>query len=243
MQLAGEFLAIGAAFAKLSEADGGADGFFAEQIDDVRNEGDVLPIANFFADVAVVDLILNKPGEKRMGLAGGGFEQGGFEGQNGLAVGTGAFGKQNDERALIERGLDFIGGLSDERAASAIDEKCAAHSGKGAKDGPAADFAFGDEDGGRDRRNDQDVHIAQVIGNEQAFGRDGSGGGDLGFENAEDAAGAVLQPERAFAGRTIFGEAANAGEIYGGNGQLAGEPKQPNENAQRMPQQAFHASI
>src|SRR5947209_17390295 len=113
MQLAGEFFAVAAAFAKLLKADGGADSFFAQQIDKVRDEGHIFPITDFLADISVFELILNQAREQRMSLPRGGFEQRRLEGQYGLAIGTCSFWKQDDEGALIEGRLNFIRGLAD----------------------------------------------------------------------------------------------------------------------------------
>ena len=93
MELAGEFFAVSAAIAELGEADFGVDDAFAEEVEEVRDEGHVFPITNFLADVAVFEFVLNEAGVKRVRVTGGGFEQGGFEGQDGFAVGAGAFRK------------------------------------------------------------------------------------------------------------------------------------------------------
>ena len=91
--MAGEFFAVGAAVADLGEGNGSVDDAFAEEVEEVRDEGHVFPITNFFGDVAVFEFVLNEAGEKSMRVARGRFEQGGFEGQDGFAVGAGAFRK------------------------------------------------------------------------------------------------------------------------------------------------------
>lgn len=204
MELAGEFLAVGAAFVELREADGGVDGFFAQQVDQMRHERHVFPVANLFAYIAVFEFVLNEAGVKGVCVFGGGLEQRGFEGQDGFAVGTGAFGKEDDQRAVVEGSLNFIRGLPNARTAFAIHKQCAGQAREESEDGPAFHFAFSYEHRGGDGRDDEDIHVAQMIGDEQAAGGNNARGFDGSFENTQDAAGGMLQPGGTSAFGTIF---------------------------------------
>ena len=55
-----QFFAIRAALTELGKLNGGPNGALAQKIDQVREKGHVLPVADFLAHVAVVEFIMNQ---------------------------------------------------------------------------------------------------------------------------------------------------------------------------------------
>ena len=86
VQLSSELLAVRVPFAQVTEIHRRLNGALTAEVDEMRHERHVLPVTNLFAHIAVVEFVSEKSRRQRMSLSRGGFEQRGFEGQDGLAA-------------------------------------------------------------------------------------------------------------------------------------------------------------
>src|SRR5437667_12824009 len=77
---------VGVAFAQVIEMHRRLNGALTAEVDEMRHERHVLPVTNLLAHIAVAEFVSEKASCQRMSLSRGGFEQRGFEGQDGLAA-------------------------------------------------------------------------------------------------------------------------------------------------------------
>jgi len=94
-------------------------------------------------------------------------QQRGAEGQDGGAVGTRAFGKDNHQHAVGQRGFDFAVHLADVGAALALNKNRPGNRREPAEQRPAAHVRLGHEHRRRRRGDGENVEVTQVIADEQ----------------------------------------------------------------------------
>ena len=168
VQLSSELLAVGVAFAQAIEMRRRSNGALAAQVDEMRHERHVLPVTNLLAHIAIAEFVSEKARRQRTSLPRGGFEQRGFEGQNGLAARTRSFRKKHHQRAGLQRGFDLIHCLSSLCALLAMDKHRSRQLGKPAQYRPLFHVPFGDKYARRERRQEENIEITQMIADEQA---------------------------------------------------------------------------
>jgi hypothetical protein len=87
----GKFFAISFLLLQSGEPSRSLNAPFGQQIEQVWNQGHVLPIANLLTCVTVLEFVTKPPDGQRAGAFGGRLEQGGFKRQDSLTIGTCAF--------------------------------------------------------------------------------------------------------------------------------------------------------
>ena len=73
-----------------------------------------------------------------------------LNGSTSPAIRAGALGKDNHERAVVQRGLNVVIDLADMGAPLTVNEQCPAQLREQSHDRPRLDFTLGDEHGGRE---------------------------------------------------------------------------------------------
>ena len=99
----------------------------------------VTPITDFGGGIAVIERILNAADGQRVGATRRRFKQGGFERQNAPTIGAGSFRKQDNQRARIERRLNFAVLLAHLSPPGAVHEHGAGQLREPANQGPEFD--------------------------------------------------------------------------------------------------------
>jgi len=166
VELSREFLAVRAGWLELGETQPSVDAAFAEEIQQMREQSHVLPVANFRPHIAVGERVFNESRREGVRLSRCRFEEGRLKRQHFAAIGRRAFWKEHDERAAVQQTTHFAGYAGYIRPFVAPEEERASQRREPAKHRPAFDFALGHEDARRGRAEYQDVQIAEVIADE-----------------------------------------------------------------------------
>jgi len=163
-----EGLAVASARAWHAAPERGLDGRLAPNIEQVWKQRHVAPVADFVGDRAFLERVSDGRGGDGTTEVEGGFEERAAEGQDPVAAGAGAFRKEDDEQSFLERGPHPSDNAAHPGTAVPVDENGAAQGRTLAEDGPGSDVAFGDEDAGAQGREQDDIEIAEVIGDQKA---------------------------------------------------------------------------
>ena len=140
----------------------------------------------------------------------GGLKQGGFEGEDGGAVGGGTFGVKDDAAVLPDQiGYESIHAVNI-AAGFAVDKKGVGAAGKGTDAGPFGDFGIADKPSWRGGAEEEDIGVAYMIGDEEE--------GSFGW-SAVDTDGHADDPSDNIA----IGPHAFAEEVVSSLGIVAGE--------------------
>ena len=199
MERGGHLLAVEARLDRFTECRCGVNLFLRKQLQEMRAERHVAPVADVIgnAAVAVLQTITNPTGRDGPVRFGGGLEQRGKEGQNSRSVGTGAFRENGDWQALRDDLGEGCLQLSDVSFAFATDEERASATRERANGGPILHFGFGEKDLAVGAREDNNIEIAQMIAGEQAGFRWRAANGHFDVEQAKVSNSPTMTPIRA----------------------------------------------
>jgi len=180
-----------------SEFDLGGEVGAAHDFPDVGEKFVVAVPAEFALGAAVFSDVGDGGGGDGDGAFDGRGVEAGVEWKQAQAVGAGAFGEEQDGDGATQALGDLFGGGFGAGAAGAVDKEGAAGSGQGAEEWPAADLNLGDEVDGQGCREDEDVEIAEVIGDEESTLRARAFDGEADVEQAHDKDAGFVLPQGA----------------------------------------------
>jgi hypothetical protein len=235
VELAGELFAVVGVFVEVVEPDGGLEVMFVEEIEQVGQKGHVAPITDLFAHVAVGQVVLDK-GEGQRGLvADDGFEQCGFKRENGVTRGACAFGEEHDHDSGLEGGLDLPDCMCGLGTFVALDEQGARAAGEPAEERPTFHFVLGDEDARGEGGEEQNIEVAEVVGDDESTARYTARDTRPEADGAQDPAARVAEPDCARCCACRAGlEGALGGVADGGEGDLGEDPEEAADESEWM---------
>ena len=178
------------------EPDGGQDPLLSHESEEVRRQFHVPPEADVLPWIVHREEIIDSGRGQGMGAGGGGLEQGGVEGQHGVAAAAGSFRKDANGHPGPEGGFEGGAHPGHISPALSVDKDAAGGVGKESKQGPAPDLSLGDKEGGVQCRDDEDVEVGKVVGHHKARFRGASGHADCDPEDPEDPGAKAGEPER-----------------------------------------------
>ena len=194
VELAREFLAVIAAGDGGAKDDDGVDAFLGEQVQEVRTEDHVAPVTNLVRGGATFNAVADPRGGHGPAAGDGRFEQGRTEREDGVAAGAGPLGEDAEQRLLPAHGFQAFVYRHDVGLAAAVHVDGSRAAREPADHGPAPHLDLGDEDGRAGGGQHGDVHVAEVIGHQQAVARRRTVDGDLDGEDLEEATAPALGP-------------------------------------------------
>ena len=150
-------------------ADGGCDPAQAQQVPGVREEGLVARPANGGGWIhrLVGGLVVQAYGQAFHGFLDCHFQQAWKEGLDGLSGGTDPFGKEHHRDARVQGFLDLLSHPHQVTAFAALQEQRSRAPGDEADERPGGDLLLGDETARKDRCDERDVHIGEVVGGDE----------------------------------------------------------------------------
>ena len=178
VQLARDGLSVAAARACFTEGDGDLDVAFAQEIEQVRREGDRAPPVDFISRRSVGERIVKGGGGDRAAERDDRLEEGGLEWQDRIAMRAGAFWKKNERKIAREHSAHLRGDSLDCSPSLPIEKKSAGKPSEQAEDRPRGDFLFGDKNARHRGAEGDDIEIGEMVCDDQSAVRHLAARGD-----------------------------------------------------------------
>lgn len=129
----------------------------------------LFPITNFFAHVAVRKTVTDIARREWLLLARRRFEQRRFKGKDLFAARACTFGKQYHQAAPLKRHCNLVRRSRCLRSSLPVNEYRASQTRKPPEYRPVSHLALGYENRRRERPNDENIQITEVVANQQTF--------------------------------------------------------------------------